>query len=205
MYCYRLKWLLLFWTEFMARLSVELERYFLNDDGSASAIAPNEILEVVGERAFGVLFVLLAALLSLPVPMAGYAVPFATILLILAAQLIVGFEQPWLPKKISKRGIERIQVQRLLKTTIPWLQQIERIARPRLTPVCTSRLGRMVIGGAIALISIAMMIATPQTSWLPALGIFITGFGLLEDDGAIALAGLAVCIWSAAQHYPITY
>jgi hypothetical protein len=189
----------------MARLSVELERYFLNDDGSASAIAPNEILEVVGERAFGVLFVLLAALLSLPVPIAGYAVPFATILLILAAQLIVGFEQPWLPKKISKRGIERIQVQRLLKTTIPWLQQIERIARPRLTPVCTSRLGRMVIGGAIALISIAMMIATPQTSWLPALGIFITGFGLLEDDGAIALAGLAVCIWSAAQHYPITY
>jgi hypothetical protein len=205
MYCYRLKWLLLFWTEFMARLSVELERYFLNDDGSASAIAPNEILEVVGERAFGVLFVLLAALLSLPVPIAGYAVPFATILLILAAQLIVGLEQPWLPKKISKRGIERIQVQRLLKTTIPWLQQIERIARPRLTPVCTSRLGRMVIGGAIALISIAMMIATPQTSWLPALGIFITGFGLLEDDGAIALAGLAVCIWSAAQHYPITY
>ena len=46
---------------------------------------------------------------------------------------------------------------------------------------------------AIALMSISMMIPIPGTNTLPAIGIFIIGFGLQEDDGAICLAGLVVC------------
>jgi hypothetical protein len=39
-----------------------------------------------------------------------------------------------------------------------------------------------------------MMIPIPGTNTLPAIGIFIIGFGLQEDDGAISLAGLVVCL-----------
>jgi hypothetical protein len=60
--------------------------------------------------------------------------------------------------------------------------------------VCTTVPGRCVIGLAIALMSISMMIPIPGTNTLPAIGIFVTGFGLLDDDGAISLAGLALCI-----------
>ncbi|PAX51644.1 exopolysaccharide biosynthesis protein, partial [Brunnivagina elsteri] len=67
-------------------------------------------------------------------------------------------------------------------------------SRPRLTQVCTSLLGRTVIGLALALMSISMMIPIPGTNTLPAIGIFVTGFGLLNDDGAISLGGLVLCV-----------
>lgn len=50
------------------------------------------------------------------------------------------------------------------------------------------------MGVAIALMSISMMIPVPGTNTLPAMGIFVTGFGLLDDDGFISLAGLVVCV-----------
>jgi hypothetical protein len=39
-----------------------------------------------------------------------------------------------------------------------------------------------------------MMIPIPGTNTLPAIGIFVTGFGLIEDDGAISLGGLVICL-----------
>ena len=41
--------------------------------------------------------------------------------------------------------------------------------------------------------STCMMIPIPGTNTLPAIGIFVIGFGLLDDDGAISLAGLTLC------------
>jgi hypothetical protein len=45
--------------------------------------------------------------------------------------------------------------------------------------------------------SISMMIPIPGTNTLPAIGIFVTGFGLVEDDGAISLLGLIICALGA--------
>lgn len=165
----------------------------------------NEILEIAGERTFGFLFVLLALPSALPIPAPGYSVPFGIVMFLLAVQMIGGSEQPWLPEKFRKKGFDRAQVQGLLRKGIPWLQKIELVARPRLTPVCTSRLGRTIIGCAIALMSISMMIPIPLTNTLPAIGIFVTGFGLLDDDGAISLAGLTICAIATATTTTILY
>ncbi|MGB7085717.1 MAG: exopolysaccharide biosynthesis protein, partial [Phormidesmis sp.] len=165
----------------------------------------NEILEIAGERTFGFLFVLLALPSALPIPAPGYSVPFGIVMLLLAVQLVIGREQPWLPESFRKRGFERSTIQEFLSKGMPWLQRIETVARPRLTPVCTSRTGRMVIGLAIALMSISMMIPIPLTNTLPAIGIFVTGFGLLDDDGAISLAGLTICAIAFSTTSTILY
>ncbi len=202
----------------MAKLSVELQKYFLSEavstgltDNLANNLADsfssqsggpsvrsqtvtlNEILEIAGERTFGFLFVLLSLPSALPIPAPGYSTPFGVLIFLLAVQLIIGRDQPWFPEKFRKQGFERSQIQGLIQKGIPWLQKIEMVAKPRLTPVCTSRIGQMAIGVAIALMSISMMIPIPLTNTLPAIGIFVTGFGLLDDDGAISLAGLTIC------------
>ena len=41
------------------------------------------------------------------------------------------------------------------------------------------------------------MIPIPGTNTLPAIGIFVTGFGLLDDDGFISLSGLVLCLIGA--------
>ncbi|MEM9904538.1 MAG: exopolysaccharide biosynthesis protein [Cyanobacteria bacterium P01_D01_bin.44] len=191
----------------MAKLSSELQRYFIDETMpknqpavtdrfyfDESKVTLDELLSLAGERTFGFLFVLLALPSALPIPAPGYSIPFGVVMLLLALQLIKGTDQPWLPEKWRKRGFERTKVQGFIKAGIPWLKRIEAVSRPRLTPICTSPVGRLVIGVAIALMSISMMVPIPGTNTLPAIGIFVTGFGLLDDDGAISLGGLTICV-----------
>ncbi|NJN58606.1 MAG: exopolysaccharide biosynthesis protein [Leptolyngbyaceae cyanobacterium SL_5_9] len=182
----------------MARLSVELQRFFFEEERPLGQVTLTDILQLAGERTFGFLFVLLSFPSALPIPAPGYSVPFGILLFLLAVQLIAGRKTPWFPAKFKQQSLEVTQVQGVLKIGLPWLRRIEAISRPRLIPVCTSLPGRTVIGVAIALMSISMMIPIPGTNTAPAIGIFVTGFGLLDDDGAISLAGLVICLIAGA-------
>lgn len=177
----------------MARLSKELGRFFFEEERSET-VTLAEILNLAGERIFGFLFVILSLPSALPVPAPGYSVPFGILLFVLAVQLIIGNKTPWLPRKMAKHPIKLELAQKFIKAGIPWLQRIEAITRPRFTYICTTLPGRVVIGTAISLMAISMMIPIPGTNTLPAMGIFVTGFGLQEDDGAISLAGLVLCL-----------
>lgn len=192
----------------MAKLSAELQRYFLDapsltptpHEAAAAEVATlgsevtlNELLTLGGERTFGFLFVLLSLPSALPVPAPGYSIPFGIVMLLLAVQLIIGRAKPWLPAGWMAKGFERTKVAGFISKGLPWLQKIEAVSRPRLSIICTSPVGRLVLGVAIALMSTCMMIPIPGTNTLPAIGIFVIGFGLLDDDGAISLAGLTIC------------
>lgn len=180
----------------MARLSVELHRYFFEEERPPQ-VTLSQVLALAGERIFGFLFVVLSLPSALPVPAPGYSVPFGLLLLLLAVQLIIGAKSPWLPQRLANCPIALKHIQSILKTGIRWLKRIEAIARPRLSYLCTSLTGRVVIGSAIALMAISMMIPIPGTNTLPAMGIFVVGFGLFEDDGAISLVGLVLCLLGA--------
>ncbi|MBT9311030.1 exopolysaccharide biosynthesis protein [Leptothoe kymatousa] len=192
----------------MAKLSAELQRYFLDapsltptaHEADAAQVANagddvtlNELLTLGGERTFGFLFVILSLPSALPVPAPGYSIPFGIVMLLLAVQLVIGRKKPWLPQNWMDKGFARTKVAGFITKGLPWLQKIEAVSRPRLSIICTSPVGRLALGIAIALMSVAMMIPIPGTNTLPAIGIFIIGFGLLDDDGAISLAGLTVC------------
>jgi hypothetical protein len=192
----------------MAKLSAELQRYFLDapslthtpHETAAAEVATlgnevtlNELLTLGGERTFGFLFVLLSLPSALPVPAPGYSIPFGIVMLWLAIQLMIGRAKPWLPEGWMAKGFERTKVAGFITKGLPWLQRIEAVSRPRLSIICTSPVGRLVLGVAIALMSMCMMIPIPGTNTLPAIGIFVIGFGLLDDDGAISLAGLTIC------------
>lgn len=181
-----------FFPSTVAKLSVELQQRFLEED-CPSQVTLASILELAGERVFGFLFVLLSLPSALPLPAPGYSTPFGIVLFVLAVQLIWGATTPWLPSKWLNHGIELQKVQGVLKAGIPWLQKIELLSRPRLIWVCKTTLGRVILGSAISLMAISMMIPIPGTNTLPAMGIFVTGFGLLDDDGAISLSGLVLC------------
>ncbi|TVP66652.1 MAG: exopolysaccharide biosynthesis protein [Nodularia sp. (in: Bacteria)] len=177
----------------MARLSHELQRYFFDEDRTAQ-VTLAEILLLAKERVFGFLLVILSLPSALPVPAPGYSIPFGILIFLLAIQLIFGAKIPWLPQKMLNHPIKLETVQKFLKAGNPWLQKIEAIARPRLTYICTTLPGKVTIGMAIALMAISMMIPIPGTNTIPAIGVFVTSFGLLEDDGAISLGGLVICL-----------
>ncbi|MHC0066920.1 exopolysaccharide biosynthesis protein [Nostoc sp. UIC 10890] len=180
----------------MAKLSNELQRYFF-DEERPSKVTLAEILLLAKERVFGFLLVILSLPSALPVPAPGYSTPFGILIFLLAIQLIAGAKIPWLPERMMNHPMQLTTVQGFLKAGIPWLKRIEAIARPRLSYICTTLPGRVTIGIAIALMGISMMIPIPGTNTLPAMGIFVTSFGLSEDDGAISLGGLVMCVMGA--------
>jgi hypothetical protein len=175
----------------VAKLSTELDRTFLQSDRT-DPVKLRDLFELAGERTFGFLFVLLSLPSALPVPAPGYSVPFGILLFFLAAQLLIGSKQPWLPEKWLDRDFDRATIQGFLTKGMPWLQRVEIFSRPRLAVICTSRIGRTVLGLAIVLLSISMMIPIPGTNTVPAIGIFAIGFGLLDDDGFVASIGLTI-------------
>lgn len=177
----------------MAKLSVELERYFFQEERNPQVFLL-DLLKLAEERIFGFLFVILALPSALPIPAPGYSIPFGVLMFLLAVQLMVGRQSPWLPQKMLKASVKLSTAQGFVKTGLPWLRRIETLTRPRMSYICQSIPGKIVIGMAIALMSIFMMIPIPGTNTLPAMGIFITAFGLQEDDGFISLGGLVVCL-----------
>ena len=197
LYGYLLLYLYCFLNFKMAQLSVELNRYFFEEARNES-VTLSEILALAGESIFGFLFVILALPSALPVPAPGYSIPFGIAMFFLAIQLVIGRDRPWLPDKIMNGSMSLKKVQGFIKKGNPWLRRIEALTKPRLSYICNSIPGRVFIGIAIALMSISMMIPIPGTNTLPAIGIFITGFGLVEDDGAISLLGLIICALGAA-------
>jgi hypothetical protein len=177
----------------MARLSQELERYFWSEI-CPPRVQLADLVHLTGERAFGFFFVLLSLPSALPIPAPGYSVPFGIVIALLSIQLLAGRSEPWLPQRVLKQGMELTQIQGVLKSGLPWLKRIEGLSKPRLTAICTSVTGRVCIGFLITLMACSMMIPVPGTNTLPAIGVFVSGFGLLEDDGALSLVGLCVCV-----------
>lgn len=179
----------------MPKLSVELERYFFQEEQERSSdVKLIDILALAEERIFGFLLIILSLPSALPVPAPGYSIPFGILMLVLAIQLILGSKIPWLPKRMMQGSMKLTTVQKFLKTGLPWLRRLEALTKPRMSYICTSLLGRIIIGVAIALMAISMMIPIPGTNTLPAIGIFVTAFGLQEDDGFISLGGLVICL-----------
>ena len=181
----------------MSSLSEELSQYLLHDC-EGNHVTLTNILKIVDKRVFGVLFILLALPSALPVPAPGYSIPFGILLFILAAQLVAGASNPWIPKRLAHHPFQLEKAQGILNAGVPWLKRVEAITHPRLTFVCRGFFGRVFIGSAIAVMAISMMIPIPGTNTIPAIGIFVLGFGLFEEDGAISLLGLAICAMGLA-------
>ncbi|MEB3212280.1 MAG: exopolysaccharide biosynthesis protein [Leptolyngbyaceae bacterium] len=181
----------------MARFSVELHDFFFSEERS-DRITLLDILELAGERTFGFLLVLLSLPSALPIPAPGYSIPFGIVLFLLALQLILGRVEPWFPQWFRNRSIALSQAQAIIKAATPWLKRLESFSRPRMTYLCTSRAGRVILGCAIALMGISMMIPLPLTNTLPAIGVFVIGFSLIEDDGFISIVGLTISVLAAS-------
>lgn len=177
----------------MAKLSVELNRYFFEEDRGAT-VRLNDVLLLAGERGFGFLFVILALPSALPIPAPGYSTPFGLVIFLLALQFIRGSQRPWLPQRVANWQIKTTLAQRFVKAGVPWLRRLEALSKPRFVYICKGLPGRLFVGSAIALMAISMMIIIPGTNTLPAMGIFFTGIGLFEDDGLIAGLGGTACI-----------
>lgn len=164
----------------------------LADDGGDAGLTLHEIRDRLDERAYG----LLILLLSIPCLVPGlYGVPqvVGLIVILLAGQMLVGREEPWLPRwflNLRCNGSWLKAMADFAETKLGW---IDRLSRPRLR--------RFADGPGEKLAAVFMILATvtivmPLTNTIPSIALALLSVGLIQRDGLFVLAGCAVTtVW----------
>jgi hypothetical protein len=152
-------------------------------------ISLGDMAEAFGDRAFG----LLSLLLLLPGLLPGMASVFGTPLLILGIQMGLGMRVPRLPKMLARQTIKRSDLLRLASASSKGLKHIERYVKPRpgffIGPV-----GERIIGWLTAYVAIMLILPGPGTNGPPAFGNIVMALGLIEHDSKVAGWGVALTI-----------
>lgn len=152
----------------------------------------SEIVAAFHERGFGMLLLILAAPMALPIPVPpGVNIILASPLIFLTAQQAIGKHKPWLPQFILKKQIKRSLFQKTMLTILPWLKRIEKISHARLG-FLTHGLFSHTVGISGLIMALCVCIPIPGTNSVPSLGIAVMAIGILMRDGLAVIAGMAI-------------
>lgn len=164
----------------------------LADDGGDAGLTLHEIRDRLDERAYG----LLILLLSIPCLVPGlYGVPqvVGLIVILLAGQMLVGREEPWLPRwflNLRCKGSWLKAMADFAETKLGW---IDRLSRPRLRRFADGPGEKL---AAVFVILATVTIVMPLTNTIPSIALALLSVGLIQRDGLFVLAGCAVTtVW----------
>lgn len=150
----------------------------------------NALMRGLGRRAFGMLLLPATLPAFIPIPIGGAL--SGPLVVLLAAQLLIGLRRPWLPAFIARRGPKRQTLARFERLVAPWLQRLERVVRPRLASMLDHRLASAITGLLLVLLGALLSLPIPFTNYLLGGLILLFALALLERDGALMLVA-----WSA--------
>uniref|UniRef100_B8HK83 Exopolysaccharide synthesis ExoD n=1 Tax=Cyanothece sp. (strain PCC 7425 / ATCC 29141) TaxID=395961 RepID=B8HK83_CYAP4 len=170
------------------RVSQLLEQFLV--EHQQEEVCLRDILVTLGDRSFGPTLIICALPLAIPLPLAGISALVSVPLILVSGQLVLGFEQPWLPDPVLNQNFKRDHIEHVINTAIPLLQQLEAFCQPRL-PFFTSPAAERGVGLVLVLLGVIIALPIPFGNMLPAIAIVLICLGLIEKDGLIiAISGL---------------
>jgi hypothetical protein len=153
-----------------------------------------EILSFLGDRAFGLLMLVMALPMATPLSaIPGVSIVFGLPLVIVSVQLMLGFRQPVLPKALAQRTIKRQALAQAVQRAMPWLMKIERAIHPRLKPL-TGPVAERAIGLVCVVMAGLLALPIPGANQPPALAIALFAIAIVERDGLFTILGGIVVI-----------
>lgn len=165
----------------------------LTEDHGEPRISIGEIVFTLRARAFGLLLLLFALPCMLPSPP---PIPLicASVMMLVAANMIGGRRTVWLPETLTRRTIDRAALAGVIARVMPTLLRIERVCQPRWLWVI-ERGGRVPVGAMIILLGIILLIPLPVVgNFTPGLAVAVMGLGIAERDGIVMGVGLVLSL-----------
>lgn len=153
-------------------------------------VSMNDILEAFHERGFGIIWLIFAAPMALPIPVPpGINVLLATPLLLISVQMMLRRHTLWMPEKIRMREFNSSKLKSTLKAVIPWLRKIEVLVKPRLEFMTQGPVSS--IAGLLGIfMALAVCVPVPLSNTVPSFGIALMAIGILNRDGLAVIFGM---------------
>lgn len=161
-----------------------------HDPDRSERMSLAELVASLGERSMGWALLVFALINLLPLPMGSDTIT-AIPVLVVTAQIALGYDELRLPGLIARRRIGRKPFQKLVLRLGALFRPIERALKPRLAWLFEPRAER-IFGAYLFVVALALAAPIPLTGYLPACAIALAGIGLIEKDGLVALAGTAL-------------
>lgn len=160
-----------------------------NNEELKEDLTYQRILQVLGERAFGIVLLFFALPSALPFSaIPGISVVFSVPIILFACQMIFARKILWLPKIIAERTIQQKTISRVIHATVPLLIKIEYFLKPRWS-FMTCRFMEIINGFIIFSLAILLMLPIPFSNYIFAALLSIFGLGLIEKDGLFLVLG----------------
>jgi hypothetical protein len=173
------------------RLSSVLRHFLVQHQGQR--ICLEEVLQAMGDRTFGPTLLICALPEALPLPIAGISALVAIPLILVSAQLILGFRQPWLPARMTQYSFQRQSFEQLVNKAIGPLERLERFFKPRWL-IFTHPLVERLLGVLLLLLALIVALPIPFGNMIPAIIIVMICLGMIEQDGLmLAISGVSTC------------
>ncbi len=129
---------------------------------------------------------------AIPIP---YPPGFTTILgmplIILSIQMLLGYRQIFLPKKITNYQVRNSSLIKISTKIVPLITRIEKYIKPRFN-FAGSLYCEQFVGFISLLCAIAVTVPLPLTNAIPAFGIVVMMLGLLNRDGITVIFGFII-------------
>ncbi|WP_173012757.1 exopolysaccharide biosynthesis protein [Niveispirillum sp. SYP-B3756] len=165
-------------------------------NGTHERISIGELVDGLGERAFGILLLLFALPTILPAPPGLSAITGLPILLF-SVQMILGSPHPWMPGFLRRRSFLRSDLLTVLEKAEPYLRWIEKFSRPRMIHLTEGGLER-IAGFVIFFLSVVLILPIPLGNIFPSIAIGLMALAQMERDGATMIAGYIMSVIATA-------
>ena len=166
----------------------------LADAGGEDGLTLGEIRDRLDERGFGLLILILAIPCLVP---ALYGVPqvIGVPIILLAAQMLIGRKEPWLPGVLLRRRAPASWLKRMADFAEKRMGWFERLSRPRLK-VLAHGIGERLAAAFMILATVTIVL--PMTNTVPSVALALMSVGLIQRDGLFVLGGMVVSTaWAA--------
>jgi hypothetical protein len=147
-------------------------------------LAIAEILDKTAERGFSLLLALFVFPFLFPMP-PGSATILGLGSFLLAMQMALGLNKPWLPRKIVRFKFPQSLARNLLKNVRFLTRFLDKITRPRWLSVAKNPYIWRINGLCLAGLSILLMLPIPFTNPLPTVPMLLLAVATLEMDGLL--------------------
>ncbi len=171
------------------RTSDILATLIVEADGHGD-ISLQEVMKMLGARAFGLAILIFSLPNSLPIPSPpGFSAIMGFPIVIFGFQMFLGRKSLWLPPRIRRYRFSRAKLAYFLTKALPYIRKVEKLLHPRLAFMGTKG-GEHVAGVVVLALAIVLSLPIPLGNFLPGLAISVIALGMLERDGLIMIAGM---------------